>query len=1118
MNAKEWLGENNQIGIDIFENKYRHGNETVEEFADRVSGGNKELAQLILDKKFLFGGRVLANRGIEGSGNYYNCFSDGYVPDSMSGILDTVKTLGTTYKAQGGQGISLSKVRPEGTPIGDHYKSDGIVPFMRLFNSVTETVSQGGSRKGALMMSLDIRHKEAEKFITIKSQPGEIEKANLSLEIDDVFMKAVEKYYETGEVVTLHEKREYSGHKIEYDIVPIKLYKLMMETVYDWGEPGCIFTNRFRNYNLMEFDDEYNVETSNPSLRAATKVLTSEGIFPIEDLENREFQVLTLNNTYAPAKCFLSGHDKPLYKVELSNGTVYYATKEHRWAQLNNGRYTKVFTEDLQAGDWLPISSVKELPFGTQGDYEDGFFIGYWYGDGSCTIRKDDGRYQYGFTFGQEKKDVGLLDKVVYKLSQICNKQISYVTRNRGQQDWYEICCGDNQLYQYMASFGIQDKWHLPTGIYSTLSDSFRKGFIDGLFSSDGSVSNQNNIGVTLTNKSFDFIEEIKELLGWYGIHVTTYHTITKLEDKEFDVYHLHIGQGFSEKFKQIFKLSHTNKQHRLNTIPKVQRNLKRHSHVQVKSVTKTDLLEDVWDIHVYDDTHTFALNQCFTGNCGEQPLKAKTSCNLGSLNLYEFVQDPFTQIAQFDRKEFKRAIEIAIRALDDIVDENMPRIPMTEYRENSRNYRNIGLGVMGYADMLIALGFTYGSDGALQFTNELFDMMLCTAIQTSNQLAKERGTFPKYTVKVLRSNIILNHFNAQDIEQLKTDGLRNCSLLSIAPTGSIATMLGVSGGIEPEFALGYTRRTDNLGESYTVHAKVVNDYLNVWTDATTLPDYFITSGEINWRDRVKTQGAIQNYIDTAISSTVNLPKETTPEEIEQLYLEAWREGLKGITIFRDGCKRLGILLTDKSENNTDSKSEISQDGNNKTPSDKLERGTIIMANDDVVGKKRKLDTGCGSTHCTAFFDPVDGNLLEVYLSRGSQGTCVNYMTGLSRMISLAARGGIHIDDIIDQLNSCGVCPSYAVRTAKYHDTSKGACCPIAVGYALKDMYEEMQEELGLTDSKYVENYVIDTHKTIGNQSATDAQTYIPCPECGEPLTFEGGCNICKACGYSKCD
>lgn len=769
MNAKEWLGENNQIGIDIFENKYQHGNETIEEFADRVSGGDKELAQLILDKKFLFGGRVLANRGIEGGGNYYNCYSDGYVPDSMNGILDTAKTLGITYKSQGGQGISLSKIRPAGTPVGEHYESDGIVPFMRLFNEVTNTVSQGGARKGALMMSLDIRHKEAEKFITIKSQDGEIEKANLSLEIDDEFMEAVAEYYETGKRVVLHEKREYSGHTIEYDIVPIDLYKLMMETVYDWGEPGCIFTNRFRNYNLMEYDNEYNVETSNP---------------------------------------------------------------------------------------------------------------------------------------------------------------------------------------------------------------------------------------------------------------------------------------------------------------------------------------------------------------CGEQPLKAKTSCNLGSLNLYEFVDHKFELGARFNWEEFEQAIKIAIRGLDDIIDENLDRIPLEEYRQNSINYRNIGLGVMGYADMLMALGYTYGQHKAKQFTNDLFNFMFRIAVKTSNQLAKEKGAFPKWSDKVLESNIIKKHFYSTQIEEFKKDGLRNCSLLSIAPTGSIATMLGISGGIEPEFALFYTRRTDNLGESYEVDAKVVQDYkdsLGLNPYGKELPHYFITSDMIKWHDRLETQAIIQNHIDTAISSTVNLPKRTTLEEIERLYLEAWKMKLKGVTIFRDGCKRLGILLTEdsKTNDNTETKDITSGDKKSvdKITSDKLERGTIIMVNDDVVGKKRKIMSGCGPTHCTAFFDPVEGNLLEIYLSRGSQGTCSNYMTGLSRMISLAARGGISIDDIIDQLHSCGVCPSYAVRTAKYHDTSKGSCCPVAIGYALKDMYDEMQEELGLIDEKNKPKVKPILYAT----SSQKENSFVACPECGEPLLFEGGCNICKSCGYSSC-
>lgn len=264
MDVREWLGEDNQIGIDIWEHKYKYQDESFDEWLDRVSGSDEDLKELIKQKKFLFGGRALANRGTDKKGSMFNCYSSGYCPDDISGIMQLNTNLALTYKAQGGQGLSLTKVRPKGTPIGNEFTSDGIVPFMEIFNTTTASISQGGARKGALMMSIDIRHKEAPTFITIKTNEDKITKANLSLEIDDTFMQAVEKYYSAGEVIVLHESKEYNGHIVEYDITPIELYKLMIKTVYDWGEPGCIFTNRFRNYNLMQFDDEYEIATCNP--------------------------------------------------------------------------------------------------------------------------------------------------------------------------------------------------------------------------------------------------------------------------------------------------------------------------------------------------------------------------------------------------------------------------------------------------------------------------------------------------------------------------------------------------------------------------------------------------------------------------------------------------------------------------------------------------------------------------------------------------------------------------------------------------------------------------------------------------------------------------------------
>lgn len=751
MTVNEWLGKNNTIGLDIWKNKYQWNNETFDEWLDRVSGGDIELRKFIAERKIMLGGRTLANRGTDNKASFFNCYSSGYVEDDYNNIMETAKNIGLTFKAQGGQGISLTKLRPKGAPIGKEYTSDGIVPFMRIFNEVTAGTSQGGARKGALMLSIDARHKEAETFIRIKSQEGLIEKANLSLEIDDTFMNAVKKYYETGEIITLHEKRNYSGHIVEYDVVPIEIFKALVDNCYDWADPAALFVNRFRNYNLMEFDDDYQIETSNP---------------------------------------------------------------------------------------------------------------------------------------------------------------------------------------------------------------------------------------------------------------------------------------------------------------------------------------------------------------CGEQPLPKNGACCLSSINLSEFICKPYTKDAYIDTEELVKAVKVGVRTLDKLIDENYYKHPLKEQQEQSFNYRNIGLGCFGYATALMKLGLKYGSQEALDWTNCIFGLIFRAAVIESNSLAKEFGPFPKYKDCIWDSEIIKKHFPQDEIDIMRQYGLRNCSLISIAPTGSIATCLGESGGCEPEFALSFTRRTVGMtdGEDtyYKVYCKAAREYMELYKcEEKDLPDYFVSSANISWKNRVLTQSVMQEHVDTAISSTVNLPNETTKEDIAKLYLLAWEKGLKGITIFREGCKRMPILSTETSKK----EEEVKEERN-------LGRGEIKVISDDVIGKKRRLISGCGSLHCAAYFDRTTGELLEVFLDKGSAGGCDNFMTGLSRMISLAARAGCSVYDIVDQLNSSGTCPSYAVRRATKHDTSPGSSCPVAVGNALLDMQIEINEELEIDNPK----------PTIKKK---DTKTVIlpkyKCPECGSEITFEGGCQTCKNCGWSKC-
>lgn len=262
MTVEQWL-DNNPIAVKIWYTKYRNGDETFEQWLDRVSGFNPKIRQLILDKKFLFGGRTLANRGLN-NGSYANCYSHGFIGDTLEEIMQANTDLALTYRVHGGQGLSVSKIRPKGAPIGNRYQSDGIIPFMKLFNQTTDTISQGGSRKGALMMSCDVWHKQIEDFITVKSVEGAIEKANLSVEIDDEFMSMVDRYIEHGEHPIKHIVRDYNGHIVEYDVDVAKIYDLICDNALKHAEPGIIFTNKFRHYNLMQYVPGYNIETSNP--------------------------------------------------------------------------------------------------------------------------------------------------------------------------------------------------------------------------------------------------------------------------------------------------------------------------------------------------------------------------------------------------------------------------------------------------------------------------------------------------------------------------------------------------------------------------------------------------------------------------------------------------------------------------------------------------------------------------------------------------------------------------------------------------------------------------------------------------------------------------------------
>lgn len=756
MLEREWLGEDNQLGVDIWEKKYCHDGESFDEWVTRISGGNEEIGEYIKEKKFLFGGRILSNRGLNKEGRkvtYSNCYVIQPPEDNIESIFECAKKLARTYSYGGGCGIDISGLSPRGAKINNAAKeTSGAVSFMDLYSMVTGLIGQNG-RRGALMISIDCSHPDLQEFIGLKTDLEKVTKANISVRISDEFMEAVK----NNEDYTLHYTREVTGEVIEKQVNAREIFRLIAETNWDYAEPGALFWDRVKNWNL------------------------------------------------------------------LSN------TKEFEYAGVNP---------------------------------------------------------------------------------------------------------------------------------------------------------------------------------------------------------------------------------------------------------------------------------------CAEEPLPAGGSCLLGSINLSGFVHDPFTDNAAFDYDGFRKCVAASVKALNEVLDEGLPLHPLEEQQESVRKWRQIGLGIMGLADTMIKLGVTYGEEEAVELCDKIGFAMADAAIAASARLAKEEGAYPACSIdEVMSTEFFLANTTEQTRELVRKYGLRNSQLLTIAPTGTISTMLGISGGIEPVYANYYERKTESLHGTdvyYKVYTKIVQDYMDSHgiKDDKELPDYFVTAMTLDYEQRIDMQAAWQQHIDASISSTVNVPNSFTVEETESLYLKAYEKGLKGITIYRDGCARSGILSLGEEKPKP------------VTAGEGLGRGEILLVTDDVVGKKRKLITGCGSLHCIALFDPHTGALLETYLSKGSTGGCNNFMVGLSRMISISARGGIDIETIVDQLNSSGSCPSYTARRVTRKDTSKGACCPMAVGNALMEMYEEMQAELAAKKAHGCDQGA-KAPKPKAVKAETNGKVY--CPECGEPLVFEEGCNICKSCGWSKC-
>ena len=437
----------------------------------------------------------------------------------------------------------------------------------------------------------------------------------------------------------------------------------------------------------------------------------------------------------------------------------------------------------------------------------------------------------------------------------------------------------------------------------------------------------------------------------------------------------------------------------------------------------------------------------------------------------------------------------------------------------------------MGLADCLIKQEITYGSKESLKFIDKMGKVLINSALQESASLAATLGTYPKYNEKVLDTDFFKYNANEDTVKLVTHFGLRNSQLLTTAPTGSISTMIGVSGGLEPIFANYYTRTTKSLhnkDEVYKVYTPIVKKYMedNGIDDDKYLPEFFIVSEQIKPIDRVKVQGTIQKHIDASISSTVNLPQSATLEDVATIYMEAWKNGLKGITVFRSGCKRVAILNTDTSSSNSGGDIEAvvsSVEDVGKSGYTAIKWGTVLPVRTDLDGMKTRIFNGCGDFHFQLFFDENTGRPWETFINMGSNGGCERNLENISKFISKCLRAGVDIYDVIETLKQTRPCPSYMSKKLKGGQVSQGTSCPSAMGFALENFMQKIKVKTEANKDKCPMSELtesLESLKAEANKNNTEKAKIekVKCPECGEELTLEGGCSICHSCGYSKCD
>ncbi|KRC30483.1 LAGLIDADG family homing endonuclease [Acidovorax sp. Root219] len=1169
------------ISLDVLREKYlKNGETSADDLYRRVARALASVEAPALRDKYeaLFlgnlqagaigAGRIMSAAGTDIQATLINCFVQpvgdciqGVDDGGYPGIYEALREAAETMRRGGGVGYDFSRIRPKGARVmGTASTASGPCSYMNVFDQSCSTVESAGARRGAQMGVLRIDHPDVQEFITAKRTPGRWNNFNVSVGVPDAFIQAVqsdapwELVHQARPIESLiaqgaHQRAD--GQWV-YATVPARtLWDSIMQSAYDFAEPGILFLDHINEDNNLHYCED--IAATNPCVTADTWVLTTDGPRQVADLVGQPFSAVVDGRAYrVESQGFFPTGTRPVLRLQTREGHALRLTADHRVRRV--ARKTRYCLEvewteaaQLSPGDEIVLHDHRALQgWAGAGTEAEGYLLGLLVGDG--TLKADKAVIS---VWAPELKAVGQ-GAVAYaatgaagivQAAQAAAAMLSHRADFGGFQRRLagrgEARMASAALRDLAFGLGMAPGAKAITPAMERQSSDFARGLLRGLFDADGSVQGTQDKGISVRLAQSDeaLLQTVQRMLLRLGIASTVYcdrrpAAVRPLPDGKggqrlYDTraqHELVVSGDNIAVFAEAIGFADTDKAERLaSALAGYRRALHRERFTATVQALVDDGVEDVYDVTVAD-VHAFDANGIVAHNCGEQPLPSYGCCDLGPIILTRFVRNPFGfgGVAAFDFEAFAQSVALQVRALDNVLDVTF--WPLTQQRDEAMAKRRIGVGFTGMGNTLAMLCLRYdlpeGRDMAVRIAQAMRD----AAYLASVDLAREKGAFPKFEAgPYLSDGTFASRLPDPIQEAIRTHGIRNSHLLSIAPTGTVSLAFAdnASNGIEPPFSWTYKRKkreADGSTSEYAVEDHAWRLYRELGGNVLQLPEYFVSALAMPAEGHIAMMEAVQPFVDTAISKTVNIPADYPYEGFKDLYLHAWRARLKGLATYRPNAILGSVLETHSAPATLAPAPAAPPVDPMRTVIESRPKGGLSAVAEKVEywtqeGRKTlyllvsflPVPTGVGNT-------TVD-RAIEFFMPVGQSGESQQWITSSMRMLSLAARGGFLERALSDMRKVAWDRGPVRLGTHRkedgtqvpmWHDSEVAAMAYAIQNILARRVADPVQQQLPLDEP------------AAPPVAVPQAMAGKKCVECGAHAVIrKDGCDYCTQCGHT---